>query len=44
MRMAGLVDQGGLIGGPEQTGTPRSISTGRTHDYVLHDGRPMADR
>ncbi|WP_431299628.1 ASKHA domain-containing protein [Tabrizicola sp. BL-A-41-H6] len=38
MRMAGLVDQGGLIGGPEQTGTPRSISTGRTHDYVLHDG------
>ena len=38
MRMAGLVDQGGLIGGPDQTGTPRSISTGRTHDYVLHDG------
>ncbi|MBL9052970.1 MAG: DUF4445 domain-containing protein, partial [Tabrizicola sp.] len=39
MRMAGLVDQGGLIGGPDQTGTERSISTGRTHDYVLHDGR-----
>jgi uncharacterized 2Fe-2S/4Fe-4S cluster protein (DUF4445 family) len=38
MRMAGLVDQGGLIGGPDQTGTPRSVSTGRTHDYVLHDG------
>ncbi len=38
MRMAGLVDQGGLIGGPDQTGTPRSIATGRTHDYVLHDG------
>ncbi len=38
MRMAGLVDQGGLIGGPDQTGTQRSISTGRTHDYVLHDG------
>ncbi len=38
MRLAGLVDQGGLIGGPDQTGTTRSISTGRTHDYVLHDG------
>jgi len=38
MRMAGLVDQGGLIGGPDQTGTPRSVSNGRTHDYVLHDG------
>ncbi|WP_309665832.1 ASKHA domain-containing protein [Tabrizicola sp.] len=38
MRMAGLVDQAGLIGSPEQTGTPRSISVGRTHDYVLHDG------
>lgn len=38
MRMAGLVDQGGLIGGPDQTGTPRSISTGRTHDYMLYDG------
>ena len=38
MRMAGLVDPGGLIGGPEQTGTARCISVGRTHDYVLHDG------
>jgi uncharacterized 2Fe-2S/4Fe-4S cluster protein (DUF4445 family) len=38
MRMAGLVDPGGLIGGPEQTGTARCIKTGRTHDYVLHDG------
>jgi uncharacterized 2Fe-2S/4Fe-4S cluster protein (DUF4445 family) len=38
MRMAGLVDPGGLIGGPEQTGTVRCIKTGRTHDYVLHDG------
>jgi uncharacterized 2Fe-2S/4Fe-4S cluster protein (DUF4445 family) len=38
MRLAGLVDHGGLIGGPDQTGTPRSITTGRTHDYVLHDG------
>ena len=38
MRMAGLVDPGGLIGGPEQTGTTRSIPEGRTHSYLLHDG------
>ncbi len=38
MRMAGLVDQGGLIGSPDQTGTPRSVAEGRTHSYVLHDG------
>jgi uncharacterized 2Fe-2S/4Fe-4S cluster protein (DUF4445 family) len=38
MRMAGLVDQVGLIGGPDQTGTTRCISEGRTHSYVLHDG------
>ncbi|WP_425090420.1 ASKHA domain-containing protein [Tropicimonas sp. S265A] len=39
MRMAGLVDPSGLIGGPEQTGTARSIPEGRTYAYVLHDGR-----
>ena len=38
MRMAGLVDAGGLIGGPDQTGTPRCVPEGRTHSYVLHDG------
>ncbi|MGV8987840.1 MAG: ASKHA domain-containing protein [Cypionkella sp.] len=38
MRSAGLVDPGGLIGGPDQTGTPRSVPEGRTHSYVLHDG------
>src|SRR3990167_6625366 len=38
MRMAGLVDQGGLIGGPDQTGTARCIADGRTHSYMLHDG------
>ncbi|MFM2367549.1 MAG: hypothetical protein RIR95_2157, partial [Pseudomonadota bacterium] len=38
MRMAGLVDQGGLIGGPDQTGTSRCVAEGRTHSYVLHDG------
>ncbi len=38
MRMAGLVDQGGLIGSPDQTGTLRCVAEGRTHSYVLHDG------
>ncbi len=38
MRMAGLVDQVGLIGGPEQTGTARCVAEGRTHSYVLYDG------
>ncbi len=38
MRLAGLVDAGGLIGGPEQTGTDRCEATGRTHSYLLHDG------
>jgi len=37
MRMAGLVDPGGLIGSAAQTGTPRMIPEGRTHSYVLHD-------
>ncbi|MEM9049350.1 MAG: ASKHA domain-containing protein [Pseudomonadota bacterium] len=39
MRMAGLVDAGGLIGSAAQTGSARSIADGRTHAYVLHDGR-----
>ena len=38
MRMAGIVDQQGLIGSPDQTGTLRSIAEGRTHSYLLHDG------
>jgi uncharacterized 2Fe-2S/4Fe-4S cluster protein (DUF4445 family) len=37
MRMAGLLDPGGLIGGPDQTGTPRCLPEGRTHAYLLHD-------
>ncbi|MEM8570551.1 MAG: ASKHA domain-containing protein [Pseudomonadota bacterium] len=37
MRLAGLVDPGGLIGSAEQTGTPRCVSEARTHAYVLHD-------
>ena len=38
MRMAGLLDAAGLIGGPEQTGSPRCEPDGRTHAYVIHDG------
>jgi uncharacterized 2Fe-2S/4Fe-4S cluster protein (DUF4445 family) len=41
MRLAGLVDASGLIGGPERTGTDRSVADGRTFAYLLHeaDGR-----
>lgn len=38
MRMAGLLDAGGLIGSAEQAGTPRLEPQGRTHAYLLHDG------
>ena len=38
MRMAGLLDAKGLIGSPEQTGTPRCIAEGRTHSYMIYDG------
>ncbi len=40
MRMAGLVDPGGLIGSAAQTGTWRNTPEGRTHSYILHDGTP----
>ena len=39
MRMAGLLDAGGLIGSAERTGSPRCVPEGRTHAYVLHDAR-----
>jgi uncharacterized 2Fe-2S/4Fe-4S cluster protein (DUF4445 family) len=38
MRIAGLLDDSGLIGSAEQTGTPRNQPEGRTHCYVIHDG------
>lgn len=38
MRLAGLVDAGGLVGSAEQTGSPRMIREGRVHGYLLHDG------
>ncbi len=39
MRMAGILDASGLIGSAEQVGTPRCIPEGRTHSYLIHDGR-----
>ena len=38
MRLAGIVDAGGLIGSAEQTGTARCRPEGRTNAYLLHDG------
>ncbi len=38
MRMAGILDQSGLIGSAEQVGTPRCVADGRTNSYVLFDG------
>lgn len=38
MRMTGLLDTAGLIGGPQETGTERLIAEGRTHAYLLYDG------
>ncbi|AHM05327.1 Iron-sulfur cluster-binding protein [Roseibacterium elongatum DSM 19469] len=37
MRMAGLLDPSGLIGGPEATGSARCEAQGRTYAYLLHD-------
>ncbi len=42
MRMAGLLDASGRIGGPEATGSPRCRPDGRTFAYVLHDGEAPA--
>ncbi|WP_127900411.1 ASKHA domain-containing protein [Solirhodobacter olei] len=38
MRLAGIIDPSGLIGSPEQVGSPRLIADGRTWSYVIHDG------
>ena len=37
MRIAGLLDDSGLIGSAAQTGTARSVPEGRTHAYLIHD-------
>lgn len=39
MRIAGLLDESGLIGSADQTGTPRCVPEGRTHAYLIHDAR-----
>ncbi len=38
MRIAGLLDASGLIGGPQATGSARCEPDGRTFSYLLHDG------
>ncbi|MEL6643584.1 MAG: ASKHA domain-containing protein [Pseudomonadota bacterium] len=38
LRIAGLMDPGGLLGSAEQTGTDRMIPEGRTHAYLVYDG------
>ncbi len=38
MRLAGLLDGGGLIGSAEQAGSARLEAQGRTHAFLLHDG------
>lgn len=37
MRLAGLMDENGLIGSAAQTGSSRCIPEGRTHSYLIHD-------
>ena len=37
LRMAGLMDDSGLLGSANATGTPRMIPDGRTHSYFVHD-------
>lgn len=37
LRMAGLMDDSGLLGSAQATGTPRMIPEGRTHSYLIHD-------
>jgi uncharacterized 2Fe-2S/4Fe-4S cluster protein (DUF4445 family) len=38
MRIAGLMDPSGLSGSAAQTGTARSLPSGRTHEYLIYDG------
>ena len=38
LRIAGLLDESGLLGSAEATGTARMQAEGRTHAYLIHDG------
>ncbi|MEO0388956.1 MAG: ASKHA domain-containing protein, partial [Pseudomonadota bacterium] len=40
MRLAGLIDASGLIGGAAETGSKRTEPDGRTHAFLIHDGTP----
>ncbi|MEM7745695.1 MAG: ASKHA domain-containing protein, partial [Pseudomonadota bacterium] len=40
MRLAGIINEDGVILSAPQIGSPRIIEDGRTWSYVLHDGRP----
>ncbi|MCZ4351497.1 ASKHA domain-containing protein [Roseovarius aestuarii] len=37
LRIAGLMDENGLLGSAEAAGTPRMVAEGRTHSYLVHD-------
>ncbi|MBZ8119488.1 DUF4445 domain-containing protein [Roseovarius sp. LXJ103] len=37
LRMAGLMDENGLMGSAEATDTSRMVAEGRTHSYLVHD-------
>lgn len=37
LRLAGLMDESGLLGSPEATGSPRMVADGRTFSYLIHD-------
>ncbi|QGX97429.1 DUF4445 domain-containing protein [Roseovarius faecimaris] len=37
LRIAGLMDESGLIGSAAQTGTERCVPEGRTNAYLIHD-------
>ena len=37
LRLAGLMDENGLMGSAEATGTARMVPEGRTHSYLVHD-------
>lgn len=38
MRLAGILDSSGLIGSPEQTGSPNCYLDGRTFSYLVSEG------
>jgi uncharacterized 2Fe-2S/4Fe-4S cluster protein (DUF4445 family) len=44
MRMAGVMDEDGVIGSPAQTGTARCVADGRTFSYVLREEGPDGPR